>query len=181
MVGWLWARRQRRREQREYSEKTVQRREQLAVLVTAERARRTAQAPDAVQVLLTAQRPGRQLWERRPTHEDFLEVRIGLADQPSGITVRDPDSDQPPQVVTEAPVTVNLATVGTVGLTGPQPQTKALARWMVAQAAVQSGPADLSIVVLARPGDREAGQTWDWMRWLPHAGPGTGPAGIGRV
>jgi DNA segregation ATPase FtsK/SpoIIIE, S-DNA-T family len=174
MVGWLWARRQRAREQRAYSEQVVQRREQLAVLLAAEQARRTAQAPDAVQVLLTAQRPGRRLWERRPTHEDFLEVRLGLADQPSAITVRDGDADQAPPVVTEAPVTVNLAAVGTVGLAGPRPQTRALARWIVAQAAVHSGPADLSIVVLTRAGDGEARQAWDWIRWLPHARPGTG-------
>jgi len=188
LVGWVRARRQRRRERRRYAGATATQQAQLEALLDAERARRAEQAPDAVQVLLTAQRPGRRLWERRPRHDDFLEVRLGLADQPSGVTVRDPEAGQdaghpvevarataPTPVLTDVPVTVNLATAGTVGLAGPREQTRALARWVVAQAAVQSGPADLSIVVLTRPGDGEARAAWDWVRWLPHARPDQGP------
>ncbi|GAA1791461.1 FHA domain-containing protein [Planosporangium flavigriseum] len=173
---WWQGRRTRAKAERRYEETMSRRQSELAGLLTDEQARRARQAPDVLRVVLTAERTGKRLWERRPGHEDFLEVRLGMADQPSAVAVRDPDAeDAPAPVIPGAPVTVSLATFGTIGLTGPRAQTRAVARWIVAQAAVQTGPADLSIVVLARPGNADARSTWDWVRWLPHARPPTGP------
>ena len=62
-----------------------------------------------------------------------------------------------------------LTTMGVVGLAGPLDASRALARWLVAQAAVLHSPRDLSIVVLAA--DPAAGPHWNWVRWLPHCAP----------
>ena len=67
------------------------------------------------------------------------------------------------------PVSMSLAKLGVVGLAGPVDASRALARWMVAQAAVLHSPRDLSIVVLAA--DPAVGPHWNWVRWLPHCAP----------
>jgi S-DNA-T family DNA segregation ATPase FtsK/SpoIIIE len=67
------------------------------------------------------------------------------------------------------PVSMPLTTMGVVGLAGPLDASRALARWLVAQAAVLHSPRDLSIVVLAA--DPAAGPQWNWVRWLPHCAP----------
>lgn len=43
---------------------------------------------------------------------------------------------------------------------------RALARSLVVQAAVLHAPAELRVVVL---GDERGAESWDWVRWLPHA------------
>jgi S-DNA-T family DNA segregation ATPase FtsK/SpoIIIE len=178
-VAWWRARRERTRANRRYAEDAAHGEAALSALLAAERVRLHERAPDVVRVLLTARRPGARLWERRPAHDDFLELRLGLADQPSEVVVRDPDGgegpDAPTPVQVDVPITVGLATAGTIGITGPRPQARALARWLVVQACVHSGPADLGVAVLARPGDEAARQAWDWVRWLPHARPDSGP------
>jgi DNA segregation ATPase FtsK/SpoIIIE, S-DNA-T family len=179
---WWVARRQHARERRRYTEARERQQTELATLVVQEHARLTREAPDVLRVALTADRTGARLWERRPGHDDFLRLRLGVADQPSGIEVVDPDADQALEAdrivapdLTGVPVTVDLAAHGAIGLTGPRDLTRAVARWLVAQATVQSGPADLTVVVLTRPGAPDAAAAWDWVRWLPHARPETGP------
>src|SRR5205807_8366059 len=44
------------------------------------------------------------------------------------------------------PVSMRLTTTGVLGLAGPVDASRALARWLVAQAAVLHSPRDLSIV-----------------------------------
>src|SRR3546814_11060126 len=65
----------------------------------------------------------------------------------------------------DAPVTVSLAT-GPAGLCGERSVTMGVARWLVVQAAVHHGPADVPVVVVTTP-DRAA--EWDWVKWLPPA------------
>ncbi|MEV5569219.1 FtsK/SpoIIIE domain-containing protein [Spirillospora sp. NPDC052269] len=84
------------------------------------------------------------------------------------------DGDAAPEVPMSrlVPVALPLPDVGVLGITGPRAATRGLARWLVAQAAALHSPRDLAIVVLTA--DAEAGEEWNWVRWLPHTRPREG-------
>ena len=122
--------------------------------------------------LLTATGPRRRLWERRADDPDTLRMRIGLFDGPAMIQLvgrRGSQAARGAGVVLRARLDAAGTTMGVVGLAGPLDASRALARWLVAQAAVLHSPRDLSIVVLAA--DPAAGPQWNWVRWLPHCAP----------
>ncbi|MGH3240413.1 MAG: FtsK/SpoIIIE domain-containing protein, partial [Spirillospora sp.] len=133
---------------------------------------RRARHPDPAEVLLTATGPRRRLWERRPGDFDVLQMRVGLADLPARIEFTGDVSRMPSVSARMVPVALPLAELGVVGVAGPRPRSRALARWMVAQAAALHGPRDLAIVVLSA--DPDAGDEWNWVRWLPHCAPREG-------
>lgn len=81
----------------------------------------------------------RELWERRPRHVDFGTVSIG---ESVGI-----------------PIGLTLEAGTTIGISGPA--ALGMARWVVVQAAVHHGPADVAI---RGPSTSE----WSWLEWLPH-------------
>jgi len=139
----------------------------------AERARRRERNPDPAEVLRRAALPSMRLWERRPQHEDFLSLYAGLGDVPWQPEIES-SAGKPPEKVAAAlagqgllaaPVGVELAKGGVVGIVGDRAAALATARSLVCQAAVHHGPADLTIGVFADEG-REP--DWDWAKWLPH-------------
>ena len=105
---------------------------------------RRLQMPGPDEVAARAVHMASPLWERRPDHADFGLVSIGLA--PGG-----------------TPVGVVLAPGMTVGVAGDRESAMGIVRWVLVQAAVHHGPADLS---LQGPGD----PPWDWLKWFPHTG-----------
>ncbi|MDP9792710.1 S-DNA-T family DNA segregation ATPase FtsK/SpoIIIE [Catenuloplanes nepalensis] len=124
--------------------------------------------PDPAMLARIAMQPTERLWERRRADPDFLELRAGTADVPSGVTVEDPAQDEHRRSTTpmldEVPVPLPVARRGVVGLAGPGAPWQAT--WLVAQAAVLHSPADVRVCVLT---DRDAETRWSWLRWLPHA------------
>ena len=145
---------------------------------SADESQRREAAPDPAQVLLTATGPRRRLWERRGTDPDALHLRIGLTDLPANIEfVPEKGAPRDAEVPTvplarSVPVTLPMPSLGVIGLAGPTDASRALVRWLVAQAAVLHSPRDLEIVVLAA--DQAAGPQWNWVRWLPHCAPRNG-------
>src|SRR5436309_1508668 len=118
----------------------------------------------------------------RPEAPDAHLMRVGLFDGPALIQLVPATKDvKPPAVPTSfcVPVSMSLTNLGVVGLAGPVDASRALARWMVAQAAVLHSPRDLSIVVLVA--DPAAGPHWNWVRWLPHCAPRGGEDCIALV
>ena len=144
-------------------------------------------APPPDQVAHTAETAAATLWERRPMlpqgvpDPTYLSLRLGIGEQWSQLPSGPGDGVTDPFVHQGVPVTVALPTAGAVGLSGPAGPARALARWLVMQAAVQSGPADLSIAILADPDDPAAVQDWQWARWLPHAQTADGVPRLTRV
>ncbi|WP_251095371.1 FtsK/SpoIIIE domain-containing protein [Streptomyces sp. Caat 7-52] len=139
------------------------------------RRRRRHPSPAAVLSLATGPRAG--LWERRPGDPDHLALRVGtgpalgehgryrredLADD------LDPEPAPDPYEITDAPVVLSLRDLGVLGLAGPGDSARALARWAVAQIAALHSPLDVAVHVLTLKG---AHDSWDWLRWLPHARP----------
>jgi DNA segregation ATPase FtsK/SpoIIIE, S-DNA-T family len=146
----------------------------LRAASAAERARREVLLPDLAEVVRRVHAPSSQLWQRRPHHDDFLALCAGIGDVPWEPPVQRP-RERPPAPVQEvlgrhmrlrgAPVEVDLADGGVVGLVGDRGAALALARALVCQAAVHHGPADLAVTVVA---GRDRVCDWDWAKWLPH-------------
>jgi S-DNA-T family DNA segregation ATPase FtsK/SpoIIIE len=141
----------------------------------AERAERMYQFPDPAAVLSIAAGPRRRLWERRRTDPDYLVLRVGTADLPSGVQLTDPEQDEHRRQVIwripEAPVTISLPGRGVVGVAGPGDAPRAVGRWLVAQAAALHSPNDLRICLLTGSSGEAS---WQWARWLPHCRPQAG-------
>ncbi|GAA3981737.1 FtsK/SpoIIIE domain-containing protein [Actinomadura viridis] len=164
---------------KEYQARAAEFGGELDRLRREDQAERRAAHPDPAEVLLTATGPRRRLWERRAADPDTLHLRLGLADLPARIELVGAGSATDPELgdvsVPTAhlvPVSLPLPDLGVVGLTGPRPASRALARWLVAQAAALHSPRDLAIVVLSA--DEAAGDDWNWVRWLPHCAPREG-------
>ncbi|BAJ28704.1 MULTISPECIES: FtsK/SpoIIIE domain-containing protein [Kitasatospora] len=121
--------------------------------------------PDPAALLLTALGTGPRLWERGPDHPDALTLRLGTADLPGGA------GTAPGSLLPAVPVTVDLQTAGSLGLTGPRHRLAGLARAVLAQLATLHPPSGLALVVVAA--DAPAGD-WAWAQWLPHLRPAHG-------
>ncbi|WDV53683.1 FtsK/SpoIIIE domain-containing protein [Streptomyces coeruleorubidus] len=156
-------------EQKERIEKDAQ-----DALVTERNDRRHA-IPDPATVLALGTGPRTRLWERRRTDRDHLLLRVGTGQLPSEVVLDDPEQDDHRRQVTwkieDAPVALHLRTLGVIGMAGPGDSARALGRWAVAQAAALHSPMDVQFYVLS---DNAAQESWDWVRWLPHARPSGG-------
>ncbi|MEV5688075.1 FtsK/SpoIIIE domain-containing protein [Streptomyces sp. NPDC052164] len=166
-----------------YEEKKARIEGDAADALTAERTARRRGFPDPAEVVLTAVGPRRRLWERRTSDADFLELRIGTADQDSEVVLQDPTKDEhrreDPRTAYDVPVTVPLREHDVLGIAGEGTVARAVARWVVAQAAVLHSPRDLQIHLLTTGEQGRDG--WSWLRWLPHVRKKSGdtPASIG--
>ncbi len=124
--------------------------------------------------------PDPRLWERRPTDDDFLRLRLGLGDLPAACQVVLPPAtaDSPvdlrlPRLATEyatlrhVPITLPLAQLAALGLAGPRPQALGLLYALVWQAVTLHAPGDLRLALVSHDGS----SAWEWLRWLPHTVP----------
>jgi S-DNA-T family DNA segregation ATPase FtsK/SpoIIIE len=133
--------------------------------------------PDPATVLAWVDTLSAHVWERRASDQDFLGLRVGLADQPTSMTItRPPDGDaalreEADDIIDrhrtdpDTPVVVPLRDCPVVGICGSSATSLALARWFALQIAVLHSPAEVSIVGMV-----DGGTEWDWLGLLPHAG-----------
>jgi S-DNA-T family DNA segregation ATPase FtsK/SpoIIIE len=147
----------------------------VTALTRNETAARRDACPDPAAVLQLAVGPGPRLWERRRRDDDSLLLRVGTGALPS-TTVRFSTSavTSPPPApeLTDVPVSVSLRSVGVLGVAGEVEQARAVARWLVGQAAALHSPKDLSVWLLVDPSRPASEPDWGWLRWLPHTAPG---------
>ncbi|MFC4033627.1 FtsK/SpoIIIE domain-containing protein [Streptomyces polygonati] len=140
-----------------------------------ERRDRAAASPDPATVLNTATGPRTRLWERRRGDADHLLLRVGTAKVPSEVVLDDPEQEEHRRKVAweidDAPVALELRRLGVVGFAAPGEGARAMGRWAVAQAAALSSPMDVRFYVLT---DQSGRESWEWVRWLPHARPADG-------
>ncbi len=161
-------------------------RSRLAARADDERRRMQVAYPDPAEIMRRVELPSTTLWERRPAHPDFLRLRAGVGDVPWSLPVeragfRADTAEELAAALAEfevlrgAPVPVDLAGGGVVGIVGDRAAALSLARCLVCQAAALQGPADLPVMILS---SAEAGSAWDWAKWLPHT---RDAGGIGRM
>jgi S-DNA-T family DNA segregation ATPase FtsK/SpoIIIE len=142
-----------------------------------EQQRRLRAAPDLSTLVEHARHGNPALWERRPQHGDFSRVRLGTASLPWA-----PIPDRPATaplaapvravvdahaLLDDAPVAVDLRQGHVIGLAGSPAACRAVARSLLVQLAVQTGPTDLAIDVIAAPRHR---RHWAHLAWAPHVG-----------
>jgi S-DNA-T family DNA segregation ATPase FtsK/SpoIIIE len=160
-VHW---RRSRRRDAAAFRRRRARADAQIAAGLSAESAARRAVAPDPAAVLRQATLPGGRLWERRRQDADLLRLRLGTADMPSVLSVRDGTAVAPAGMLRSVPMCVDLRR-GPLGIAGPPDVTAGLARWLVGQLGALHSPADVELALLLDP---DRGFDWAWTRWLPH-------------
>ena len=125
-----------------------------------------------------------RLWERRATHPDFGDVRIGtgpqrLAKRLAPLATK-PVEDLEPLCahalrrfihaynnVADQPIAIYLRGFSHLLLrSDDRAAAQAMARSMVAQLSVFHAPDELRIAVVTGPEQRDS---WEWVKWLPHA------------
>ncbi|HET7475600.1 MAG TPA: FtsK/SpoIIIE domain-containing protein [Dermatophilaceae bacterium] len=128
-----------------------------------EQRRRFAAAPDNPRLRQLAAGPHPGVWAREPGGPGWLCLRLGVGQVRADTTVATGDGTTGhPRL--RAPVVVDMAATGTLGLCGPRALALGLARSLVGQLAATHSPA---VVRLAKvtAGD---GEDWGWVRSLPH-------------
>src|SRR5439155_17634321 len=130
------------RAMREYKAKFAELEPAIEAERVADEAERRDTAPDPARVLLTATGPRRRLWERRATDPDALHLRIGLTSSSRAriemVAEKGASGDvelPAPPAARNVPVTLPLPLLGVIGLAGSVDSSRALARWLVGQAA----------------------------------------------
>lgn len=166
----------RRKEERQRRVSSRQERERFIAAVAAQRSNRAAYhravsplVSDAVAVALESRSA---LWERRAEHDDAFGVTLGW-----GAVRWTPEiagAVEPPELAAivdgaslfpDAPVRAELGPGTAVAVVGAD--AEAVARSLVVQLAVFTGPADWRLIVVSDRADQ-----WDWTAWLPHAAVG---------
>ncbi|MCU1511304.1 MAG: cell division protein FtsK [Arthrobacter sp.] len=157
--------------------------QQVRAAAATETARRHRMIPDPATVVRRPALPTTSLWQRRADADDFLALHAGTGDVPWNPEVDRTAGSRLDEKVKDslaaarlqaAPVLVDLTDAGVVGIVGPREGALALARSLLAQAAVHVGPADLTVGVFCDAGRADE---WEWASWLPHtrqAGSSTG-------
>jgi DNA segregation ATPase FtsK/SpoIIIE, S-DNA-T family len=171
------ARKARRRERSRYLAHLAQVTAAADQLATAQLAAADHLHPDPPRLWTLVCRAER-LWERRPTDDDFLTVRVGRGPVPLHAPVR-LDAAGGPLVerdatlldaaealvrraawLPEAPVTVPLRRLGVLALTGPRDRVRALAGALLCQLTALHAPDDLRILAAFPPAALPA---WEWL------------------
>lgn len=145
----------------------------------AERKARIARFPSLADVIDAIQNAQSPLWTRRPEHQEFLEVRLGLGTVPSSMkltmpSLKDAFEDMWERVtslkdrfttISDVPVTVSLRTSGGLGIAGPDEPASAVARAAVLQIVGMHSPMECVLTGFVPP---SAANEWRWLDWLPH-------------
>ncbi|WP_420637618.1 FtsK/SpoIIIE domain-containing protein [Candidatus Poriferisocius sp.] len=130
--------------------------------------------PHLGEAVRRVRQPSMRLWERRPTHPDFMALVAGHGARPfePDLVV---DGPRPAEAVAgvlddlgpllDAPLVVGLGPGRLLGLVGHRQVTTAIARALLIQAVAHHGPADLAVLVAA---DEVTAPAWTWTSWLPH-------------
>lgn len=135
---------------------------------------RGAESPDPAALALCVLARNQAVWRDRGVAPGRLRLRFGALEGLSAAAVLKPGDPHGAQdelgghwLLPGLPAVVDPAEAGVLGVSGPPPVARALARWLVLQAAVQRGPDRLAVRILADP---SADGSWDWSGRLPHCG-----------
>ncbi|GAB1691048.1 type VII secretion protein EccCa [Krasilnikovia sp. M28-CT-15] len=171
-----------RAERRDYLRYLAQIRRQARRAVQQQREAVAWLRPDPA--LLPQIATGPRVWERRPGHDDFAEVRVGLGERRAALRLAAPQTkpveDLEPlcatalrrliraySAVTDIPSALHLRGFAEVAMRGDPAAARATGRAVLAQLATFHAPADLRVAMLIDP---QRLPDWQWARWLPHNG-----------
>ena len=155
--------------------------EELKALNEAEYNRLVSNFPNVGQCALIPQElSSQQLWNRMPSHDDFLEVRLGtgavsfpgtIETQKQKLSIIDDPLREEPErlkrvysVIADAPYTVKLRGEKVIGILGGA-EAVLFAQGLLMQLTSLHSYHDVRVAVLT---DEASASEWDWARWLPH-------------
>ncbi|WP_198041410.1 type VII secretion protein EccCa [Micromonospora chokoriensis] len=121
-------------------------------------------------------------WERRPTHPDFLELRVGTGEQRLAMRITPmqtkPIEDLEPlsakslrrfirayTTLADQPIALFLRGFGQVRLAGEQQERRAFARALLSQVVTFHAPEEVRLALCVADDGVAA---WEWAKWLPH-------------
>ncbi|MGL5857123.1 MAG: FtsK/SpoIIIE domain-containing protein [Angustibacter sp.] len=136
-------------------------RRQLTAALTAEVSARRAVAGDPAASWSALARRSAGLWRRTADDPNLLSVRLGTGPVTSQVRERTEDGIRRP-VLQNAPIVLRLDEVGHLGITGPTELVRAMARQLLVDLCIATGPSALAVIT---PDTHPA---WAWSRWLPH-------------
>lgn len=166
--------------ERAYHKTLADIRSQIEKLAQQQRTALEKAYPPLRHLLRIAEAAEKRMWSRRPTDEDFLALRIGLGEGSPSFSVRPPThmTSEDPLVVKgialaedfkrlpDVPFLVDLASIGSLAVTGKKTGVYALSYHLVLDLLVHHSPQDVKVFLL---GDtRPALQRWEWLKWVPH-------------
>lgn len=159
-------------------------RERLTALRVSEQAVRSGESPATAEVLSAMTARGALLWTRRPEHQTFGELRLGIGSLPSRTTITLPARNEAAlehwnelenirsdfSRVAEVPVLERLDICGALGISGDPQDAQGLARSVLLQLAGLHSPADITLTCFdsAQRSTPDPGGGWDWLSLLPH-------------
>jgi S-DNA-T family DNA segregation ATPase FtsK/SpoIIIE len=170
-LGTWWTERLRRRRQgdnREHAEAVERANVVVATALNDEREAWERQNPSLTSVLVAAESRSAWLWSVAGS-----EVRVGIGSRPSRISLRGQAVPSIPDHE-EAPVTVDLSSVGILGICGV-PNTVAC---LIARLATQTAPSGVAFYAVVRD---PAGTLGELLRRLPHTRALVGSAESGQL
>jgi len=161
---------------------------QLQYAGDLERTQRRAEHPSIDEVVDHVTRLAPLTWTRRPEHESFGQVRLGLGVQASRTTVKLPTTNNTtPELwkelhdvagqfatIDRVPVVATLRECGNIGIAGPSAMSHPLAAATVAQLVGLHSPVELVVAAVC---SQSTVAGWQWLKWLPHAGSDHSPVG----
>ncbi|MEV5539903.1 type VII secretion protein EccCa [Saccharopolyspora shandongensis] len=182
-----------RGERRDYMRYLGQVRKQVRTVAAEQRKALAWRHPDPAGLWSVAM--SARLWERRVSHADFAEIRIGRSAQRLAMKITPvqskPVEDLEPlsaralrrfirayTTVDDLPTALFLRGFAQVQMRGDDEAARELTRAMIAQLVTFHSPDDLRVAVCASP---ERAAEWDWVKWLPHAQHGSEQDGAGQV
>lgn len=137
--------------------------------------------PDLTSCLTTLQKRNRFLWNKEIKDDDFIEVRLGIGDRPSQISVTAPeesfslDDDNLLQAVYElgkryetlnnVPITVGFKDQIVTALILSGTKSNEFLNGIMLQLVTYHSPLDLKIVVIT---DEINANKWNYVKYIPH-------------
>lgn len=137
--------------------------------------------PSPVECANIAVNRGTKLWNRVPTDQDFLSVRLGEGTIKSALTAKFQQSQvliqespletkarelaQSSLEIKDAPILCELSSGSPVGVIGGRAEELQLTRNIITELAAAHSYDEVKIVAIV---SKNEVQEWSWIRWLPH-------------
>ncbi|HEX9058740.1 MAG TPA: type VII secretion protein EssC, partial [Clostridia bacterium] len=137
--------------------------------------------PEPLECIQRISKIDNRLWERTPSYNDFLSLRLGVGSAPLAMRIKytkqavimetDPLIMEPQRLaleyekISDVPISVNLVKSEICGIAGEDEKTAELLKLMMLQVITHHGYDDVRIVILA---SEDGLERWSWMRFLPH-------------
>ena len=133
---------------------------------------------DCTQIILNRKR---NLWERKIEHDDFLNLRLGIGNVEPFVKVNYPEEHfsltennlrdvleklgQETKIMTDVPVTINLARKYISALIGKKEVTKSFVEGLILQLMAFHSYEDLKIIIMT---SKENEDNWEYLKMSPY-------------